>query len=455
MSAETATVDQSAETSPTCYENIVAVTTNSPARLGFEFDLNYGASTVKPPLDPTEAGWGATVFPLEGKNITTHRIKKEGFRLEGDGNRIEIGTKPFEVTASGRDEMEDVMKKVLALVTDLKDHCRAAKPDSALGFPAATGAPRHFTLPTLEARVASVFPLAFNRSKSYYASGCALGAAPQATFDLPLARIDQFVAIIESSEKKMVAGRAFSGPPGTRQGVRSVALYDARKAVNASRKAHLKSRTTLSDRTIVTETNFSQTLQGLLILMVSYLRTSELTYARNDYEIFAKAYLPLNSKNPFRLLFADLSTPERQVFTELYDAPRLNLWRLAKPGAVASDGDTKLFPDRTHAHQSCWFDPIPTWNDFVEKTVSNTPLLRTEHCPGKDKKGEDVGCEVLFAPLSRILPHETGSGRVTVEMRRLGHNWVFSDGLDQDGVHYPGWSEMTGTLFDLALLMNK
>jgi hypothetical protein len=81
-------------------------------------------------------------------------------------------------------------------------------------------------------------------------------------------------------------------------------------------------------------------------------------------------------------------------------------------------------------------------------------LLRTESCPGKDKKGEDPGCEVLFAPLSRILPHEVGSRRVTVELRRLGHNWVFSDPLDDAGIHHPGWAEMTDALFDLALRLN-
>ena len=448
---------QESEVTPTCYKDIVAPTTGITPKLGFEFDLNYGASTVRPPGNKEAAGWDATVYSLEGRNITTHRINTDGFRLEGDGNRIEIGTKPFDISAAGRREMQDIMKKVLKLVTDLKALCRAAPADTGLGYPAQVGAPRHFVPPVLESGIACVVALALNPKKSpYYARGCALGASPQLTFELPLARIDELVAIIASSERKEVAGRAFSGPPGTRQGVRSVALYEARKAVNNSRKAHIKARKGLSDGTIVTEANFSPTLQGLLILMVSYLRTSELAYVdKDDYETFAKAYLPLNVKNPFRLLFADLTPAEKLVFTDLYDSPRANLWRLAKPGAGASDGANKLFPDRVHGHQACWFDPIPTWNDFVEKTVANTPLLRTEHCPGMDKKGEDVGCEVLFAPLSRILPHETGSRRVTVEMRRLGFNWVFSHGLDVDGVRHPGWAEMTGTLFDLALLLNK
>jgi hypothetical protein len=72
-----------------------------------------------------------------------------------------------------------------------------------------------------------------------------------------------------------------------------------------------------------------------------------------------------------------------------------------------------------------------------------------------DKKGEDLGCEVLFAPLSRILPHEPGNRRVTLEMRRLGHNWVFSHGFEKDGVSFPGWGDMTETLFDLAVALNR
>lgn len=90
----------------------------------------------------------------------------------------------------------------------------------------------------------------------------------------------------------------------------------------------------------------------------------------------------------------------------------------------------------------------------MEKTVADTPLLRNEFCPGKEKKGEDVGCEVLFAPLSRVLPYERGSRRVMVEMRPLGFNWVLSHGYESKGVQHPGWAEMTETLFDLALAVN-
>jgi V8-like Glu-specific endopeptidase len=79
---------------PKCYQIVSSTTGNLPA-INFEFDMNYGASTVRPPLEQPDHD---TVYSLEGKKITTHRIKQEGFRLEGDGNRIEIGTKHFELS---------------------------------------------------------------------------------------------------------------------------------------------------------------------------------------------------------------------------------------------------------------------------------------------------------------------------------------------------------------------
>lgn len=430
-------------------------------KIGFELDLNYGASTRRPPLafdDPDRVG---TETPLEGKNITRHRINKEGFRLEGDGNRIEIGTKRFDLTGAGRLKMHEVLEKVLEVVDDLKTRCAAAEPDIALGYPQSTGAPRHFVFPDLQSPAACVFSLTKVRKRKdgplrpYYASDCSIAAAPQATFDLPLAKIDELVAIIESSESKRVPGRAFSGPSWARQGLRSKALYEARDAVNQSRAAHIQAGTLLSNQTEVTESSFSPTLVGLLILMVSYLRTSDLTYIDGvDYEKFAKSYLPLNVKNPFRLLFADLTDTEKRVFNSLYDNPRTKLWRLARPGATAADGGTKLFPARVHGNLRCFFDPLPTWNDFVQKTIENTPHLRNKICSSK-KKGEGEDCEVLFAPLSRILPYETGSRRVTVEMRRLAFDWVYPKGREKNGRQHPGWAEMTETLFDLAQVLNK
>jgi hypothetical protein len=441
---------------PKCYPNIVAPTKGSAPTIGFEFDLNYGVSTEATPRQPDDPRYVRMLEALEGVNVTTHRMKVDRFRLEGDGNRIEIATQPFQLNPAGRREMQEVMGKVLELVADLESRCNRARPDTSLRYPAKVGSPRYFTPPYLEPGVACLFPLSFDpRTQPYFASGCVVAASPQATVQLALASIDAFVAAIKASESLWVAGRALSGPKGKRQGVRSVALYQARDAVNKSRDAHLKARTQLSDGTMVTEKSFTPTLQGLLILLVSYLKSGEIKYTTDDYEPYAKGYLPLNVKNPFRLLYADLTADERRVFTELYDSPRAKLWQLARPGATADAGATKLFPPRTHRLQGYWFADLPAWDDLIEKMVGDEPLKRNDYRTGMDKKGEDIGCEVLFAPMSRILPYETGSRRVTVEMRRLGHNYVFARPFEKRSVHHPGWAEMTETLFDLALLMNS
>jgi hypothetical protein len=429
----------------TCYT--ISTPTITLPTIGFEFDLNYGASINTPPLDSPD-------YSLEGKKITTHRIATDGFRLEGDGNRIEIGTKPFELSTTGRTDMEATMKAILNLAQLIRKGCSAVKPDKALGYGSNVGAPRYFKPSFLESTVQAIFPLAMKRPP-YYQGSCIVAAAPQVTFEIPLAKINALVTLIQKSEGKKVAGKALSGSPGWRQGVRSQAIYDAQKAVNKSRDAHIKSKTKLSNGDVVTEINFTPTLQGLLILMVSYLRTSVLLYTSKDYEGFAKSYLPVNVKNPFRLLFADLTTGEKQVFKELYGSLRVNLWRLAKDAATNADKDNQLFPAIVKQHQECWFTTAPTWDEFVDKTITNTPLLRSKFCPGKVKKGEDVGCEVLFAPLSRIIPYKTGSRRVTVELRRLGFNWVSATGFTKDGVNHPGWLVMTQMLFDIALALNK
>ena len=444
----------SVEDAPSCYDILKSTTGNLPT-IGFEFDLSYGASSSCPPLkfDRSDTTWRNTVYSLIGDKITTHRYNTHGFRLEGDGNRIELATKPFELSTAGRSEMKKIMKDVLTLMKDCRDQCQNATPDDR-GYPAAVGKPRHFKPGYLESGIKCIFPLGLSGKDPYYRETCSVAASPQATFELPLAKIDQLVTIIKDSEKLKVAGRALSGPEGLRQGLRSVVLYEAQKAVNRSREDFTKRKFKLPDGTEVTKANFSDTLQGLLVLMVSYLKSGLLTYGSKDYEGFAKAYLPLNVKTPFRLLHADLKADEKKVFKELYDNPRTNLWKLAKSTATTADKNNLLFPDFVESDQKAWFDPVPTWDRFVELTINNTPLKRNKSGRREDK--EPVGCEVLFAPESHIIPYEPGSRRVIVEMRRLGFNWVFSHSFtsDKTGIEFPGWSEMTEMWFH-ELKLNK
>ena len=346
--------------------------------------------------------------------------------------------------------MQKVLTAVLAFANDLSHACRGAKLSST-SSPANVGTPRWFAPAWLDGAAKHVVALGMGGGAAYFRAGCDVAAAPQATIAVPLASIDRLVTAIRDSERLGVPGLALSGPAGRRQGVRSQALYDAQRAVNRSRNRHLGAGKA-PDGTPVTKVSFSPALQGLLILMVSYLRTSELAYTGKDYEQVAKAYLPLNVKQPFRLLFDDLTDQEKKVFHALYGSPRTNLFALANTGgtADASDGSKALFPDRVKAHQQTRFTPVPTWDEFIDKTVNNVALERTVSPVGTPKRGEALGCELLFAPLSRIIPYELGSRRVIVEMRRLGFNWVHANPGKVDGGSRPGWMTMATRIFDLA-----
>src|SRR6185436_19340932 len=105
---------------------------------------------------------------------------------------------------------------------------------------------------------------------------CGVAAAPQATLTLPLKRVNELVTAIRNSETEKLPGAALSGPPGFRAGVRSEALYLAQDAIDKSRKDHIKKKTKLSNGAEVTDANFTEALQGLLLLMLSYLLTNDL-----------------------------------------------------------------------------------------------------------------------------------------------------------------------------------
>jgi hypothetical protein len=432
-----------------CY---VVTKASVPPAIGFEFDLSYGASSEFPPPPNPD-------YSLEGKKITTHSEGADGFRLKGDGNRIEIGTKPFELNDAGKAEMEKVMKAVMAWVDLTVTRCKAVEPDTTLGYASKVGPPRAFVPTDLDPAAKCMFPLGFSsKVPPYYRGNCSVAASPQATLTLPLARIDDLVARIKKSETDpktaKIPGRSWSGPSTDRMGDRSKALYEARDAVNASRASHV-GKTTLKDGTPVTTANYTATLQGLLILLVSYLRSSELVYSdKDDWEDFAKGYLPLNVKNPFRLLLADLTAAEKAVFRGLYTGPRTKLWQLARPRATLDDGKRILFPKKSHVHQKQHFDPLPTWNDLVDSMLANAPFTRTVD-GRKCKPREHLGCELLMAACSSIIPHQPGSRRVTVEMRRIGFNWVFSHAGTFAGVKQPGWVAMTKELFAMARDLNQ
>jgi hypothetical protein len=398
-----------------------------PPTLGFEFDINYGATAKEPP--PAAPDYGQ-----DGEKISTHDSAADGFRLKGDGNRIEIGTKPFSVSLSGRKEMLEVADKIKALTDEFESLCGKAPFHPATdndqykkaknGNGKASGRPKCIRYSKLVAKVKCIFPI--QGQNSYYRQQlCGVAGSPQATIAIPLAKIDALVRKIKASEALSKSNFPLSGSAAFRLGLRSDALYRAMTAVNNSRNYHLKNKSSLTGGKTISERNYTPALQGLLILMVSYLISSELKADARDYEPFAKAYLPLNVKNHFYLLLDDLSADEKQVFSELYfdGLKQFNIFKLANKNAdLAFAKATKLFPAAA-VDWAYYFKKAPTWFDFVSKTYTKTKLLR-EVSPTEANPKHKVGDETLFAPLSKTIPYVPGSKRVIVEMRRIGTRMV-------------------------------
>jgi hypothetical protein len=439
-----------------------AAPANLQRKVDFEFDLNYGTEKSAPAT--SSKANGAQVWSKSP--ITTHKrqdaagVMKDGFKVVQDGNRIEITTMRFGIGTNGRAHLTKTMENIMAFVSDLESGCTAAG-RSTVARPADSvttkplGKPRFSTtgFSVLPGRV--FFPLG---SKTYFRKSCYVSASPQATLDVPLGSVDPLVTEIKKSKGKP-SGVALTGAGSRRAGVKSKALFDAQKAVNRSRKSHIDGGTTLADGTRVTSANFTDNLQGFMILMVSYLRTSEITYGSRDYEAFAKAYPPIVTHTRFRDMFHRiLTSEERKVFIKLYGSPgvRNDLYALA--GRSAGGGSRDLFPPRATI-QSREFTTRPTWDDLVNKTITDTPLLNIR------------ASESLFTPLAGATGGPTRAGKkketsrfgpllrrlgiggkkkrskigARLELRRIGFAWVRSN----------KWKGLTTKIFELAQRLNN
>jgi len=390
-----------------------------PATVGFEFDVHYGLIR-----EVVEAA-GKTM-PASGDRVTVHTGAADGFEVKRDGTRVEFATVPFPLTTAGKTELARTTARMLAFARELQSGCAKAKPKN-IAVPGTSGRPSPFLsdktfvvdLPLVKLPVGGRFQ----------PGNCSVWASPQATVTVPLHRVGDLVEAIRKSEGKG-AGVALTGDRRHRMGLQSKAIYDAKAAVLKAR-ADLIRRTPklrLSDGTEVDATTFTGNLTGFLILLAEYLRTSELAYdftgARpRDYEMFAKAYLPVNVKTPFPQIHRELLTPaERLLFRELFAAgsARERLFRLARPGATAADGSTKLFPaGRTfngtaamiHESQRSVFGSAPTWDDLVAHTLDST------HRGFGDR---------LLVGFSKKIDVSKTKPRVALELRRIGFAAVFS-----------------------------
>ena len=171
-----------------------------------------------------------------------------------------------------------------------------------------------------------------------------------------------------------------------------------------------------------------------------------------DYEGFAKAYLPINVKTPFRLLFKDpiMSDAERKVFLGLYGnvAVRDNLFALAEKDSAKRLGSNMLFPEgpngTVRSHQEIFFFHAPTWDEFVDKTIKDDPL-KVERVNTIRKKKHAQGDEVLFTPLITMIPQASIGTLVPLELRRMGFAWL----------NVSEWTDFGDRLFALTRKLNS
>ena len=403
------------------YWGLPVVPPPPPPTLGFEFDVHFGL------IKEVVADAGKTM-PANGAQITNHDEATHGFRVKLDGPRLEIATKPFTVDDAGKKELDETITKVLEFAKKLKQACKAA-PEKAITVPGVSGRPRPFTLAETLVSGLPIVRLPFN--KRFHPTNCTVWASPQATLTVRLSKVDALVQAIKNTEGKG-PGIALTGDNDSvrwRMGLRSEALYNARREVGRMFRDldSKRPRLVLSDHTEVNKKTLNDHLRGFLILLATYLWTSELRYDFDethkgfDFEPFAKAYLPVNVKAPFGEICRKLMNPtERLLFKEIFAVgiPRQRLFKLAKRDATTADGSRKLFPpgpkelglDSVHERQKAEFGSVPTWDDLVEHTLNS---------------GHKGWGDRLLVPISKKIGIDKTWPRVAVELRRIGFNAVF------------------------------
>lgn len=407
-----------------------------PPTLGFEFDVHYGL--IREVVDAA----GQTM-PAIGAQVTSHTDAADGFRVKRDGPRLEIATRPFQVTDDGARELAATTAGILTFAQELGAGCAAA-PAQATPVPGVRGQPRPFTHPkTLTAGLPLVRLPVGGR---FDPTVCSVWASPQATLTIPLSSVNALVNEIRGSRGRAV-GVALTGGTTARMGVQSEALFRAQGAVNRLRRTLTaqKPPLTLSDGRAVNTATFTENLTGFLILLASYLWTSELPYhfsepKPRDYEPFAKAYLPVNVKAPFSEVFAKLlSADERLLFREVFatGAARARLFGLARRRGSVADGARLLFPPgrqelgeaSVHRRQKAEFGSVPTWDDLVDHTLN----------PAHNGWGDR-----LMVPLSKQIGIDKTFPRVALELRRIGFAAMF----DRD------WERFMKRMFKLVGKLN-
>ena len=413
--------DQFADDDPIGTVSLPVEVAGTTATIGFEFDLNIGVNRAVFTARAADMPAGSD-FPGPGKKVTDHRetdasgTLADGFDVKTDGPRIEIATLPIKVDDDAT--FNKVVTNVLAFARELETARRGVRPDRTLSVPDVSGHPVRFTHPrTKIPGLPLVIAVRGPQSALKWPSDNGVWAAPQATITILLEQVGKLIDAIANSVGDGL-GKALSGSSSQRLGVRSDIVVRAKRRVLADRAARIG--TALNDTTRVTTADYSDRLAGLLMLMTSYMLSGEMIDS-DDYELFAKAYLPINVKCPFRDIFRDaLTDREKLVFKELYVDNPANFFGLAKDRATASDGGKELFPlkvrgpdlDRFHSSRL-------TWKMLLDNTVNDVPLKVTKS-NSVAKKNHALGDEVLWAPISKIIPFADTKPRVPLELRRIG-----------------------------------
>ena len=389
-------------------------TTPHVRTIGFEFDIHFGtfdfyntALTITTPL-------------------SIHTKRNDGFVLKPDGPRIELATKKIDVSSTGLTDLQNTIKNINAFSKELSQECSKAKlvTMSIPNYSNYSGKSRPFNYSKMvSTNTFKIYRLPVNER---FSDKCSVWASPQATIAIPLNKIASLISIIKSSEGKK-SPFALSGTGNARMGVKSDALYYAKKEVEIYKQVLIKKKLKLSNGKDIDALIFSDNFTGFLILFVSYLRTSKLKYEYNkkggDYERFAKAYLPINVKAPFCEIYTQLLTPDEQLlFREHFanGANRINLFNLVVKKATLSAGNEKLFPtgpkvnglDSVHEWQKSEFHTIPTWDDFIEHTLNSS------------HNGWGVR---LMVPISKQILLANTSPNVALELRRVGFRPMFDN----------------------------
>jgi hypothetical protein len=408
-------------------------------KIGFEFDMLLSiTSDIK-----------KSRTLAENTIVSEHTQASDHFELKIDGNKIEVSTKPFELSASGLTELKEGFENITKWLADLNESFDTYKKEIDHPICAGCLAGKGYYISTkdagkklkikdafITAEEHFIFPLktAVSNRNDYYSKSLTIKGVPQATLGIPLSQVNALVNKIRETENERVGvGLSRSGSK-VRLGLRSDALFNAQERVTVARQFFLRSGELNALK--ITHANFSDALTGFLILVVQYLWTSVLPIDDADPEGYSKAYIPLHSKTRFRDMYhCLLSKEEQELFLKIFWEGNnwKNLFSLTKkirsrPGGYVTIEDTpdiRLFP-------STMVDTEPTWKEFITSIVENN--FDVEKASGDST--------LVSNPAKAILLKNNG---VVLELRRMAYGTSSSD----------KWLDMATRLFSMADALNK